>query len=393
MHRSLSKIALPAAVALALAAGCENMKKDSSTKKMDASGEKTAVANLKTAAAASTQPSWGKPTGTVTFKDGVTTLDTNTLSGGTATFSTSSLVNGPHNITVVYGGDTNFSGSTSNVLVQIIGSGNSAVALGSSANPSRFGQGVTFTATLTSVAPGAGTPTGLVSYFDGSVEIGVTTSSAGASTFTTAGLAVGSHNITAVYRSGLGKGGNVKENQLSLPLTKPLGVKEVINTLRATGGADKESPGRADLIEDAAGEVSLGGERVGGERPIEQRVGCNLLPKGAQFGDTLGRGIPGDEGGVDGPDRNASHPIGMEVSFGERLVDAGLIRAERATALQQQSNALERGTRGQPARPYERRMSRRPSFAQYCVMQYPKRFTKPVAEVPNAKPQETGSRE
>lgn len=54
-------------------------------------------------------------------------------------------------------------------------------------------------------------------------------------------LPTGLENITAVYRSGIGKGGNVKENQIILPLTKPLGVKEVINPLRASGGADKES--------------------------------------------------------------------------------------------------------------------------------------------------------
>jgi Cu-Zn family superoxide dismutase len=69
MHRSWKKLVLPAAVALALVSGggCESMKKDGDAKKMDASGEKTAVATLKTAPAASTQPSWGKPTGTVTF--------------------------------------------------------------------------------------------------------------------------------------------------------------------------------------------------------------------------------------------------------------------------------------------------------------------------------------
>jgi hypothetical protein len=54
-------------------------------------------------------------------------------------------------------------------------------------------------------------------------------------------LPTGMENITAVYRSGIGKGGNVKESQITLPLTKPLGVKEVINPLRASGGADKES--------------------------------------------------------------------------------------------------------------------------------------------------------
>ncbi|HKP10785.1 MAG TPA: putative baseplate assembly protein, partial [Blastocatellia bacterium] len=50
----------------------------------------------------------------------------------------------------------------------------------------------------------------------------------------------GIENITAVYRSGIGKGGNVKAEQITLPITKPLGVKEVINPLRASGGADKE---------------------------------------------------------------------------------------------------------------------------------------------------------
>ena len=68
MHRSIRKFALPAAVALALVAGCESSgNNDSSAKQMDASGKQTAVANLKTAPAASTQPAWGKPTGTVTF--------------------------------------------------------------------------------------------------------------------------------------------------------------------------------------------------------------------------------------------------------------------------------------------------------------------------------------
>ena len=68
MHQSLRKIVLPAVAAFALAAGCESISgKDGDSKKMDASGKTTAVANLKTAPAASTQPSWGKPTGTVTF--------------------------------------------------------------------------------------------------------------------------------------------------------------------------------------------------------------------------------------------------------------------------------------------------------------------------------------
>ena len=47
-------------------------------------------------------------------------------------------------------------------------------------------------------------------------------------------------NVNATYRRGIGKGGNVKADQVSLLQTKPLGVKGVINPLRASGGADKE---------------------------------------------------------------------------------------------------------------------------------------------------------
>ena len=60
-------------------------------------------------------------TGTVTFKDGATTLGTGTLSSGTATFSTSALSAGTHsNITAVYGGDTNDAASTSLSITQTV---------------------------------------------------------------------------------------------------------------------------------------------------------------------------------------------------------------------------------------------------------------------------------
>jgi hypothetical protein len=58
-------------------------------------------------------------------------------------------------------------------------------------------------------------------------------------------LPTGTENIKAVYRSGLGSGGNVKAAQISLPLTKPLGVKSVINPLPASGGVDKETRDQA----------------------------------------------------------------------------------------------------------------------------------------------------
>jgi Bacterial Ig-like domain (group 3)/Bacterial Ig-like domain (group 1) len=54
----------------------------------------------------------GTPTGTVTFKDGSATLASGVaLSGGVATFSTSSLSIGTHTITAVYSGDSNLNGT------------------------------------------------------------------------------------------------------------------------------------------------------------------------------------------------------------------------------------------------------------------------------------------
>lgn len=53
-------------------------------------------------------------------------------------------------------------------------------------------------------------------------------------------LPTGIENIKAVYRAGIGKPGNVAEEQISLLAKKPLGVKSVINPLRASGGGDRE---------------------------------------------------------------------------------------------------------------------------------------------------------
>ncbi|OLE14159.1 MAG: putative baseplate assembly protein, partial [Cyanobacteria bacterium 13_1_40CM_2_61_4] len=54
-------------------------------------------------------------------------------------------------------------------------------------------------------------------------------------------LPTGQENVRALYRTGIGKPGNVGALRISLLATKPLGVKSVVNPLAATGGADRES--------------------------------------------------------------------------------------------------------------------------------------------------------
>lgn len=58
-------------------------------------------------------------------------------------------------------------------------------------------------------------------------------------------LPTGAANVRAVYRSGIGKSGNVRAEQINMLISRPLGVKEVINPLPASGGADKESRDQA----------------------------------------------------------------------------------------------------------------------------------------------------
>jgi len=143
-----------------------------------------------------TAPAAGTPTGTVTFKDGAATLGTGALSGTTATFSTTALTTGSHTITAVYGGDTNFATSTSSNLTQVVNNSATTTTVVSGTNPSKFGQSVTFTA---SVSTSSGTATGTVTFMDGVTTLGTGTLSAGSTTFTTSALSVGTHNITAVY--------------------------------------------------------------------------------------------------------------------------------------------------------------------------------------------------
>jgi hypothetical protein len=56
--------------------------------------------------------------GTVTFKDGVTTLGTGALSDGLATFTANGLAVGSHSLRAEYGGDANYAASVSSALTQ-----------------------------------------------------------------------------------------------------------------------------------------------------------------------------------------------------------------------------------------------------------------------------------
>jgi len=92
------------------------------------------------------------PTGSVNFLDGSTTLGNTTLySAGIATFSTVSLSAGSHAITAAYSGDANFTGSTSAVLTQSVGTPAFTVGLNPATITISAGQSGTTTVSVTPV--------------------------------------------------------------------------------------------------------------------------------------------------------------------------------------------------------------------------------------------------
>jgi hypothetical protein len=158
-----------------------------------------------TATVSAVSPGAGTPTGTVTFKEGTTTLAATVALNGSAraTFTTSSLSVTIHTITASYSGDGNFltgSGDDS-AAPEVVNQASSATAVSSSVNPAAWGQVVTFTATVSAVSPGAGTPTGTVTFKEGATTLAATVALNGSAqaTFTISSLSVASHTISAVY--------------------------------------------------------------------------------------------------------------------------------------------------------------------------------------------------
>jgi hypothetical protein len=80
-----------------------------------------------------------------------------------------------------------------------LGQGGISINLTASSSSVSQGQSVTFTATVAAAISGRPAPTGSVSFYDGTTLLGSAPISGSVATFTTSGLAVGSHSITAVY--------------------------------------------------------------------------------------------------------------------------------------------------------------------------------------------------
>lgn len=176
-------------------------------------------------------PGAGTPTGSVIFREGATTLGTAALDvAGNATLAMATLVVGNHAVTADYSGDTYFTQSGpigANLTVQKAAT---SITLALSSSTTQLGAAVTFTARVVVAAPGAGTPTGNVTFREGSTVLGTAALDAsGNATLAVATLAVGNHIATADYA---GDSGFVDSGSLQATLNiAPGATKSIITTI------------------------------------------------------------------------------------------------------------------------------------------------------------------
>jgi sugar lactone lactonase YvrE len=121
------------------------------------------------------------------------------LAGGSAAPVTSATVlgAGSYTLTATFTPtDTTSYSSASKTASLTVGQATATITLSSGVNPVLVTGAVTF---MASVASSSGTPTGTVSFLDGTTLLSATSLSGGAAAFTTSSLASGTHSIAATY--------------------------------------------------------------------------------------------------------------------------------------------------------------------------------------------------
>jgi hypothetical protein len=154
--------------------------------------------NATTTLTATVTSTFGTPSGAVTFLDGTSVLGTATLNAsGVATLNVSFSSPGQHPLTANYPGSGFFQAVTSATLIETVDDFTPGIVLTSSVNPIGVGSPTTLTATLTS---SSGTPTGTVTFLDGTKILGTgTLNASGVATLSVSFSTVGQHTLTVTY--------------------------------------------------------------------------------------------------------------------------------------------------------------------------------------------------
>lgn len=140
----------------------------------------------------------GSPTGYVTFLDGLTPIGQVYLNSGQAQFTVNNPSLGTHSFSAEYMSDTHFAFSSGSASHSVTAA--TSMTAGTSPNPSSYGSAVTLSASVSAVNSAAGTPTGTVTWKEGSTVLGsASVNGSGSASTTISTLGVGNHTITADF--------------------------------------------------------------------------------------------------------------------------------------------------------------------------------------------------
>ena len=160
-----------------------------------------AVGQTLTLTATVTAAAGPTPGGTVTFHltgpDSVPQLSATLNTSGVASVTLSALPVGVYHVYAAYTGSSNDAPSNSSPPLTVnVTLPATTTSLSASPNPAAFGASVTFTATVSNATS---TPTGTVSFYNGTALLGTKTLLSGVADLSTSTLSAGSHGISAVY--------------------------------------------------------------------------------------------------------------------------------------------------------------------------------------------------
>jgi hypothetical protein len=160
------------------------------------------------------------PTGTVTFYNGASSLGSGTLSSGSASGTFVPAAAGTAALHATYSGDSNFLAGTDGTASVTVNKASTTVTIPSIAPASPYaGQSTTITATVAVTSPGAGSPSGTVTFYDNGSSIGTGTLSSGSATLSTS-FASGSHALTAQYAGDTSYNGSTTASSSALTVNK-----------------------------------------------------------------------------------------------------------------------------------------------------------------------------
>jgi hypothetical protein len=248
------------------------------------------------------------PTGVILVSDGEAILARTQLPpSGRIFFDTNHLAVGLHSLFVTYSGDLVFAPVQSQVLSVTVEKAATTLSLHSTPNPLVAGSKAVLDATVSVASPGAGTPTGTVTYYDNGAPLGTSAlDSSGHASVQLATVAAGFHGLTASYSG----------DESFLGSSSPSGASLEFASARFSGSLTDRKLGQSITLPEGAsfngsGEFNTetGAGSINGSFSIPPftaslklfgfvsvNLGLTLTPVGAVEGTVTKReSVPGDE--------------------------------------------------------------------------------------------------